>query len=127
MSTDVDAILFGFMQALSFGDPKTDALPDFAAAFGELERYRTLKIESAINWPKPAKAALLELLKAWIIVDRLNFETDVPMAYPPGFCDGSSSTRLAEPFLDYIFERSSDLQSLDARLKRALQDQPDSS
>jgi len=126
MSEGVDAILYGFLQALRFGETRNDSEPDFPAALEAMRAHKTLRVETALTWTPAARSALAELLTQWLIVERLMMEAGTPLPYPATFCVGSSSTRLGEPFLVYIAERSNDLQSLarrSAQVKRERRDQ----
>jgi hypothetical protein len=112
MTDDIETILFGFLQAAFFATTPSNPAPDFGDAIERLLRHRTLRVDSFLSWPEPARIALKEMLKSWLIVERLHLERGQPLPYPPGFASGSSSTRLGEPFIAYILERADSLLSL---------------
>lgn len=111
MSNDLEAILFGFLQASFFGElPKADA-PDFDDALARLSSFRTLQAKTVSTWPAASRLALKELLTDWIMVIHLSDESSGNgFAVPASWLAGASSTRLSEPIVAEILERSDDLQ-----------------
>ena len=122
MGEDLEAILFGFAQAMFSGEPVSSTTPDFEAALAKLSENRTLKAQSAMTWPIPAKTALRELLICWIFVIRQSIERGDPSPVPQDWISGSSSTRLNEKLVAEILNGSDALISLSQRRRQALED-----
>jgi hypothetical protein len=112
MNEDVSKVLFGFAQAIGFGEAPTADQPDFAAAITRISQHGTLKAESVLAWPASDRLAVRELVKAWLVTLEVAHITGNPVNFPPSFLDGCSSTRLGEKVVAEILTRNAQLQEI---------------
>jgi hypothetical protein len=124
MSSDVRKVLFGFSQAIGFGEVLISDQPDFAAAIAKLSQHSILKAESVLAWPAPDRLAIRELLKAWLVVLEMANITGNPVKFPASFLDGCSSTRLGAKVVAEILERNVQLQEIARRTMQSRSDRP---
>jgi hypothetical protein len=107
MENDLEAILFGFVQATFSGSPVAETtVPNFDDALERLGQFRTVRAETVLTWPGASRLALKELLTDWIIVIRLAEEIGEGYYVPAAYLAGASSTRLPETIVSEILHRS---------------------
>lgn len=118
MHSDLEAVLYGFLQAVFTGTPAPDVEPDFEDALARLAEHRTLRAERAMQWPANSRVALKNLIADWIISIRLACEFGDGYDFPETWLVGCSSTRLNEQVLSEILDRSSELRAQYQRRQR---------
>lgn len=105
----VQELLFSFMQHAFGGEvgqsPDTARLDEALVA---MTAHRTLRAETVAGWPEQTRHAAREWLTALLMV--VSLTPDMP--FPANFLDGTTATRLGEPVLALIRQRSDELRLL---------------
>ena len=118
---DFQRVLFGFLQAVFFGETAPDVEPDFEDALERLSQHKTLKASSAVLWPAASREALKSLISNWLMVLEISADDPKHVSHLP-FILGSSSTQLNERTVSEILYRSDDLRELHRRIQQARSD-----
>lgn len=104
-SSDVQEVLFHFLQHAFIGEPAADhrrPTPEIEEwLFARLEMPEALTVQELSQWPMPCKDALRELVSQYLIF--VSMFKHLP--YPAIFLDGCTALRLEPMVLAWFAQR----------------------